>query len=147
MVEIQILNNQENIELSAGILEDLKSTALEIGSVLNINNKVISIVLVNNDIIKTLNCQYRDKDYVTDVLSFPLSTLDSDEELLGEIIICAEVAKQQAEEYNNELKQELNFLILHGILHLCGYDHDENHSGEMRDKEKEIINKLSLKTR
>ncbi|QOR35594.1 rRNA maturation RNase YbeY [Clostridium sp. 'deep sea'] len=145
MVEIQILNNQEDVELSADILDELKSTALEIANILNINNKVISIVLANSDIIKTLNCQYRDKDYVTDVLSFPLSAVDSNEEMLGEIIICAKVAKEQAKEYNNNLKQELSFLILHGILHLCGYDHDESHSGEMREKEKEITERLSLK--
>ena len=142
MLEIQISNNQEDVELSEQTIDELIGTTLDIANLLNIDNKVISIVFSDSDIIKSLNNQYRNKDYVTDVLSFPLSTKDSEDEMLGEIIICATVAKKQAEEYNNSLKQELCFLILHGMLHLCGYDHDEEHRGEMREKEKEIIEKL-----
>jgi len=91
--------------------------------------------------IKTLNRGYRHKDYVTDVLSFntvgELEEFDlGTEQCLGDIVICVDKALEQAQENGHDLKQELAFLFVHGVLHLLGYDHEED------DKEAELMFKL-----
>lgn len=82
--------------------------------------KEISIALLSPLEIKKLNKIYRHKDKVTDVLSFGLD----DKHLLGEIVICVEQAKKQAQEKKQSLQSELKLLVVHGTLHLLGYDHE-----------------------
>lgn len=82
--------------------------------------KEISIALLSALEIKKLNKIYRHKDKVTDVLSFGLD----DKHLLGEIVICVEQAKKQAQEKKQSLQSELKLLVVHGTLHLLGYDHE-----------------------
>lgn len=80
----------------------------------------ISLILVNNDEIHDINKEYRDKDYVTDVISFE----DHDEEkYIGDIFICIDRCLEQAESYGHSVKREFAFLLCHGCLHLLGYDH------------------------
>ena len=89
----------------------------------------LSISFVDEEEIQAINRDYRDKDKVTDVISFSLEEDEPEIEgldmprVLGDIIICLEVAKEQAESYNHSLSRELGFLALHGFLHLLGYDH------------------------
>lgn len=108
--------------------------------------------------MQALNRETRNIDKVTDVLSYP--TLDGVKGeilkkkehfdlvedgciLIGSIVLCEEKIKSQAKEYGNTYTQERNYLIIHGLLHLMGYDHiDENDKQEMRSKEKEILKKL-----
>jgi probable rRNA maturation factor len=97
----------------------------------------ISLLFVGEEEIRQLNYQYRDKDAVTDVLSFPLEKdmaaylssgpdfLPGENLLLGDIIICATRAAEQAQEYGHSLEREIFFLFVHGLLHLLGYDHME----------------------
>lgn len=100
---------------------------------------IISVSIVSEKNIHEINRTYRNKDSVTDVISFAF--LDNDpkrDELLhsknevdlGEIYICLNRAKKQAKDYNHSLERELDFLFVHGLLHLLGYDHmtkeDEN---------------------
>lgn len=80
----------------------------------------ISIALVSPQEIQVLNKVYRHKNKVTDVLSF---NLDSDD-LLGELVICLHKAKEQAKSHKKSLKEELQLLTVHGVLHLLGYDHE-----------------------
>ncbi len=126
----------------------------------------ISVSLVNNKEIKNLNKEYRKIDEPTDVLSFPLIDFNdlsggflsisnsyrcdceklSDIELpLGDIVISMEKAKEQAQAYGHDIKRELAFLLIHGTLHLLGYDH-ENRGDEtiMFGKQKEILKQLNL---
>ncbi len=102
---------------------------------LNVNeDKLLNVVICDNDMIKTYNKTYRNIDKETDVLSFP-----SDEEgELGDILISIDKAKSQAVEYGHTLKRELSFLLCHGILHCLGYDH-------MTKEEEEIMFNLQEK--
>ena len=89
--------------------------------------------------MRALNRQFRGKDYVTDVLSFP-----SDERgFLGDIVIAEGVAKRQAKEHGHSLKIEIQTLVLHGLLHLLGYDH-ETDDGTMARAEARLRKKAGL---
>ena len=89
----------------------------------------ISLVFVGKEEIKKLNKKFREKDNPTDVLSFSLN----DKECLGEIMICPEVVKENAEKYGVSVNFEIMKVFIHGILHLLGYDHEKT------DKEAEIM--------
>jgi len=111
------------------------------------DNCEVSISIVGSDEIKTLNQDYRGKDETTDVLSFPVS-----EELamgpdvsLGDIVICMDVAKAQADEYGHTIERELAFLVVHGMLHLLGYDHETpEDETEMCAAQDEILKTLKI---
>ncbi|MEB8264370.1 rRNA maturation RNase YbeY [Mammaliicoccus sciuri] len=111
----------------------------------------LSISFVDEEEIQAINRDYRDKDKVTDVISFSLEEDEPEIEgldmprILGDIIICLEVAKEQAESYNHSLSRELGFLALHGFLHLLGYDHmTEEDEKEMFSRQDEILNEFGL---
>jgi len=95
--------------------------------------------------MKELNKFFRGKDTTTDVLSFPHEPdeFDVDKTNLGDIVISAEQAQRQAKENGLTLDNEIKQLILHGILHLCGYDH-ETDNGEMNARELELRDKLGI---
>ncbi len=93
-------------------------------------NKEISLSFCSAEEIQKLNCQYRAKDYVTDVLSFPAAIDGVDLPVLGDIVICAAQAEKQAEELGHSLERELAFLFVHGLLHLLGYDHEVSEDEE-----------------
>ena len=112
----------------------------------------VSLMLVNDQRIHTLNREYRGVDRATDVLSFALQE-EMDEEpdsefeddMLGDIVISVERAREQAEEYGHSFEREIVYLAVHGALHLLGYNHEEeNDKQEMRSKEEEIMAKLGL---
>ncbi|OGF20790.1 rRNA maturation RNase YbeY [Candidatus Falkowbacteria bacterium RIFOXYB2_FULL_38_15] len=100
----------------------------------------ISVAIVGDNEIKKLNKKYRDKDKVTDVLSFGYSASP----LLGEIVICLPQVKRQAKENNIDWENELIFMLIHGVLHLCGYDHEksEKEAREMEGLQKKIYEKI-----
>jgi len=122
----------------------------------------IGITLVDNEQIRELNREHRGIDQETDVLSFPMFEYegyydgqeeqfcleemetemdhDSQEILLGDIVISLEKAQQQAEEYGHGMEREIGFLTVHGMLHLLGYDHMEKEDEAiMRQKEEEVL--------
>lgn len=123
----------------------------------------MSLSVVSEQDIKRLNAEFRNVDSVTDVLSFPTAdvnkkvinlsefALDSiDPEThryhLGDVIICLDRAKEQAEEYGHSLKRELCFLSLHGLLHLLGYDHEtQEDEAEMTALQKSILDTAGIK--
>ncbi|MFN5867565.1 MAG: rRNA maturation RNase YbeY [Candidatus Kapaibacterium sp.] len=78
----------------------------------------VSVVLVNDRRIRAMNVEFLNHDYATDVITFPLD----DEAVDGEIYISVETAARQANEYNVSFKQELLRLVIHGVLHLLGFD-------------------------
>ncbi|MCK4261552.1 rRNA maturation RNase YbeY [bacterium] len=85
----------------------------------------VSIISVTDDYIRNLNQEYRHRDQVTDVLAFAMgegefSSLNP--HLLGDVVISAEMAKGQAEQFGESLDKELARLVIHGVLHLLGYD-------------------------
>lgn len=93
------------------------------------------LVIVNNAEIQALNKEYRKKDYPTDVLSFPYG------DNTGEIIISADKVREQAKEYRHSEEEEIAFLVVHGIVHIMGWDHErsEEEAKEQRDIEKRIV--------
>jgi probable rRNA maturation factor len=104
-----------------------------------------SVALVSDKRMADLNKLFRGKDSTTDVLSFPNEPeeFDPDQKNLGDVVISVEQANRQAEENGLSLEMELKQLILHGLLHLCGYDH-ETDNGEMNARELELRKVLGI---
>ena len=109
------------------------------------DSREFSVAFVSDRRMKELNKFFRGKDSTTDVLSFPHETdeFEPDSKNLGDIVISAEQAQKQAEENGLTLENEIKQLILHGLLHLCGYDH-ETDSGEMNARELELRETLKI---
>lgn len=97
----------------------------------------VTVVLLNDSQIRRYNKEYRKKDYATDVLSFPVNELQDKSFYLGDILLSAERAAQQAVEKGHTIQTELRILLLHGILHLLGFDHEVD-SGQMERLERRI---------
>lgn len=116
----------------------------------NINSAIFNIIIVDEETIRKLNKDYRNKDSVTDVISFALEDdktfIKSDVRVLGDIYICLKRAKDQAKEYGHSFLRELSFLTVHGLLHLLGYDHmkkeDEKIMFELQER---ILNEYGIK--
>lgn len=100
----------------------------------NIKSAKVNVIFVDKSYIEGLNKEFFGKAYETDVIAFSLE----DDEIDGEIYICAQVAQEQAEEYNVSLNNEILRLAAHGALHLCGYEDDT-------EEKKEIMHKLEDK--
>ena len=124
----------------------------------------VNLLITDNQGIHELNRQYRQVDAPTDVLSFPMIPFqkeadfsaveeegadcfdpESGELLLGDIIISAEKVLEQAEQYGHSVKRELAFLMVHSMLHLCGYDHMvEEEAGVMEEKQGRVLSFLGI---
>ena len=101
----------------------------------------LSIVLVNDSTIQNLNRRFLQKNNPTDVIAFPLH--DGDDDVWGEIYISTDRAKEQAEFYKVSFETELMRLVIHGTLHLIGYDDaDEKSSGKMKEREDYLISHI-----
>lgn len=104
----------------------------------------ISVLLAGDDEIRTLNRRFRRKDKPTDVLSFPApESAPGSPRLAGDLAISVETAARQAAEAGHPLFTELQILVLHGILHLAGYDH-ETDAGQMARKEAALRRRFGL---
>ena len=105
----------------------------------------ISLAFVDNPTIHRLNKQFLNHDEPTDVLSFPMSGPKA-KCLEGELVIGAEVAKAQADERGHDVAAELGLYVIHGLLHLCGYDdHDEGDAKKMRERERHYLRTLGIR--
>ena len=104
-----------------------------------VNNAIFNIIIVDEQKIQELNRDYRNKDSVTDVISFALEDdntfVKTDMRVLGDIYICLKRAYDQSIEYGHSFLRELSFLTVHGLLHLLGYDH-------MKEEDEKIMFKL-----
>ncbi|HAS73511.1 MAG TPA: rRNA maturation RNase YbeY [Clostridiales bacterium UBA8960] len=150
-MQIEILNETTNL-----LAEDLKEL------IVKATDKVlecegfdvegeVSILFVDDNRIKSLNNEFRHKNEVTDVLSFPQYDSIKDDGLnepfiyLGDVVISLEQAKRQAEEFGHSIEREIVYLTIHSMLHLFGYDHmSDADKKEMREKEKKVIRSLKL---
>lgn len=117
---------------------------------MKIENPLLNIVLVDNNEIQRINKEYRNKDAVTDVISFAFEEVNDvvyDEiRFLGEIYISYERCSYQAKEYGHSVRRELCYLAVHGLLHLLGYDHmNDEDKKVMRTLEEEILNEYDIK--
>jgi probable rRNA maturation factor len=107
----------------------LSRTAEAILSAARAETTELSVVLVSDRRMRALNHCYRKKDWSTDVLAFPLREGRFSRfggALLGDVVISMQTAKRQAKEFGHSLREEIERLLVHGILHLLGYDHEQN---------------------
>ena len=144
-----LLDNLTDAKLDLDDLE--KKAAATIATVLEVEayneNVEVSLSFVDRDRIHQLNRDYRKVDRPTDVLSFPMDEdyVEGFDEMLGDIVICLDVAKEQADDFGHSLEREIMYLICHSTLHLLGYDHEnEEDKREMREKEKQVMKKLGV---
>jgi len=116
---------------------------------LKIENPLLNIVIVDNKKIREINRDYRNKDAVTDVISFAFEEVNDvnyeDVRFLGEIYISYERCVEQAADFGHSVKREFCYLAVHGLLHLLGYDHmNEEDKKVMRALEEEILNEYDI---
>jgi len=150
MFDLSIVNlTSEGIEAYEPIIERILEEVIKTESIDDFIE--VSVVFVTKEEIKRLNHEYRSIDQVTDVISFALrdeDTLESDVYIptLGDVFICLDVAKEQAESYQHSLEREVGFLACHGFLHLLGYDHEGDEDAEaMFSKQEAILSEVGLK--
>lgn len=140
---LDVINEQETVAIDEDALVDFARRCSEVcpGS----KGKMFAVALLSDTRMIELNKKFRGKPATTDVLSFPSSAGDEedDDEFLGDIAISADQAQRQASEAGLDLEIELKQLILHGLLHLCGFDH-ETDSGEMDRLELELRDRLGI---
>jgi probable rRNA maturation factor len=112
----------------------------QVSSVLKKGGKV-SVAFVSPKVMRRLNRVYRGKDKVTDVLSFPFFKKG----LLGEILICSAQAERQAKKFGHSFEEEIAILLVHGFLHLFGFDHlGKKEAEKMFIQQKRILEKLNI---
>lgn len=147
MNQFEIINelNEDIKELS-----EVKKVVLFALNYQKITNAVFNIIIVDKNTIQKLNREYRNKDSITDVISFALEDdntfIKTDLRVLGDIYICLDRAKEQASEYRHSLLRELSFLSVHGLLHLLGYDHQtKEDESVMFGLQELILNEYGIK--
>lgn len=141
MSKISVQSPQEIVPIDRGRLREITRAVLE-GE--NVKDHEISLVFVDNPTIHRLNKRYLDHDEPTDVLTFPYSSADA-KKLEGELIVGVEIAREQAEERGHDVQAELALYVIHGLLHLCGFD-DKADADEkaMRERERHYLQQLGL---
>lgn len=159
------VENEGGYEYSFSIEEQLdKLTAFVTDYVGCPYEPEISVTLVSKEEIHRLNKEFRQVDRQTDVLSFPMMEYDkpadfsgrafkesltlspeTGEIVLGDLVLCSDVVREQAEEYGHSELREFSFLVVHSLLHLFGYDHmEEEERMEMEQMQRDIMNELQI---
>jgi probable rRNA maturation factor len=143
MIMIEVVNRQRKVRIDR---ERWQEFLIKVSHVLPLNELGATVAFVSDRTMCELNRLWRHKNGTTDVLSFPAEQ-DEFEKLegssLGDVVISAEQAARQAKENGLTLDQEIAQLILHGLIHLCGYDH-ETDNGEMNRLELRLRRKLRI---
>lgn len=148
---MRILYSDEKLlpEGMADIFEEAASLCVE-NEGMDPEKTEISMSVVSKQQIRELNRIYRGVDRDTDVLSFPMTedfeaAAEQPYIMLGDVVICMEKAKEQAEEYGHTLKREIVYLFVHSVFHLLGYDHmSDDEKAEMRACEEGVMAALGL---
>ncbi len=141
-MSILIENRQKRINVD---LRRVRRLLSKIMKYLDCKDKEISLLFVNNDEIREINKRYLNRDYPTNVITFSLTEGEFgniNPKILGDIVISVERASKDAEEAGIELSDELEFLMIHGILHLLNYNHENTSEDEvkkMERKEQEVF--------
>lgn len=153
-IKVVITNNQKGVKIPTGLRMLVRRCCNAVLKLENFEGSAeISVTFVDNKTIRDYNKQYRDKDYVTDVLSFPMGengVYDLDPangaKMLGDVVISMEKAVEQAERFGHSLQREVGYLTAHSVLHLLGYDHEDEglQRVRMREKEERVMEQLGL---
>ncbi len=132
------LDNQTTLAVDLEALEKIAGS---------LSTRDVELIITDDETMRELNAEYRDKDTITDVLSFPMEAPFTEPSIfgmpLGSIIIAESFVKEKASQHGHAVQDELSLLFIHGMLHLLGFDH-ENDDGEMRAREKELIEQFDL---
>lgn len=155
---IDIVNNQDKFEYTKEtekLIEDVIEKTLKMENFEH--NSYVSVTLTDNEEIKEVNLAQRGIDMATDVLSFPVLEFEDgkmladtgdyfeDKLILGDVLLSLERAKEQSEEFGHSFQREVGYLVCHSILHLLGYDHENEDEREvMRQREERVLSELSL---
>lgn len=142
-MQISTTSHREPEPLDLGTFERLAAFVLEREEAPDLVE--LSIAVVSVEEMAELNERFRGKQGPTDVLSFgcddPCAVIDVDEPvMLGDVVIAPEIAESQALEYGHTVEEELNLLLVHGVLHLLGYEHDaDEDAAAMQDRERVLL--------
>ena len=158
---VYIENEQSRIDITEEHENMIRNTAMESLKQEGIGVACeVDILLTDDEAIRQINARFRNVDAPTDVLSFPMASMekgkiidtgndsDPDEGLLviGDIVISVETAMRQSEQYGHSFEREIAFLTAHGMYHLMGYDHEVAHDEkEMTEKQEAVLGKLGLR--
>ncbi|MBR6242160.1 MAG: rRNA maturation RNase YbeY [Ruminococcus sp.] len=154
-LKVYVKNNQTEVKVPVGIRLLIRRCCQAVLTTEKFGRDAeVSVSFVSNNEIRNLNKIYRNKDSVTDVLSFPLTSEDGTVEInpetgavqLGDVVISLETAVKQAANYGHSLEREVGFLTVHSMLHLLGYDHETSLLDQriMREKEESVLEKLGI---
>ena len=132
------LDNQTDLAVDLDKLEQIADALC---------SKEIELIIVDDATMLGLNNEHRGKESITDVLSFPLEAPFTEQSIfgmpLGSIVIAASMVQEKSKLLNHSEQDELSLLFIHGVLHLLGFDHEED-DGQMRAREKELIEAFDL---
>ena len=143
VVDVQIASDDEDApstgEIESWVIRALIATGREFVAGAEVSVRVVDAVE-----IRALNRDYREQDKPTNVLSFPAGTIaglpEDEARVIGDIVICAEVVKSEADEQGKSVADHWAHMLVHGALHLTGYDHGtDSEAAEMERLEKEIL--------
>ena len=140
---IEVVNRQRKLPLDCDRWETFTARALKVASD---RHPDVTVVFVSDRAMREINRQWRGKRGTTDVLSFPAAQSEFEEAAdatLGDVIISVEQAARQARDHGLKPDREIAQLILHGLLHLCGYDH-ETDNGQMNRLELRLRRRLGI---
>lgn len=140
MSKIAIASPQETVPIDRKRMREVVRAVLE-GE--GVGEAEVSLAFVDNATIHRLNKLYLQHDEPTDVLSFPLG--EKGGKLAGELVLGAEVAREQAAGRGHDVQDELALYVIHGLLHLCGFDdHEPEDAAAMRARERHYLRRLGL---
>jgi len=140
---IEVVNRQRKLPMDREHWEAFAAKALKVAPA---DGAGVTVAFVSDRAMRELNRRWRGKRGTTDVLSFPAEQTEFEklsEVTLGDVIISVERAEKQSAEHGLSFEREVEQLILHGILHLCGYDH-ETDNGEMNALELRLRRRLGI---
>lgn len=152
-LKVIIVNKQKDVKIPTGLRMLIRRCCNAVLKLEQFKGMAeISVSLLNNAQIKELNSQYRDKNIETDVLSFPMgengvypTDPQTGVQILGDVVISMQKAVDQASRYGHSLQREVGYLTAHSVLHLLGYDHEDQWERvHMREKEELIMEQLGL---
>lgn len=153
-VKVIISNQQKEVKIPAGLRLLIRRCCHAVLQMEGFQDSAeISVSFVDNEQIRELNRQYRDKDSATDVLSFPMGengrydvNHETGAKILGDIVLSMPRAVEQAQTYGHSLEREVGYLTAHSMLHLLGYDHENGglERVRMREKEERVMRLLGL---
>ena len=145
--QIFISGNLEGLNCTEKSVSDLIKALLQVKPDLMkiFKDRPVNLSFISKKTIKELNSEFLKKDKPTNVLSFPSTGLSFGDEILGDIAICPEIIKKEAAIQNKEEQDHLSHLIIHSLLHLAGYDHQEADSAkQMESLEVKALKKLGI---